>query len=436
MKNLKLLLLLLLTLYSCSSDNVVEEPPVNLGEEIVSIEFPDKFILDNQKFHVILSDNRGKLIDVKTHSKNKETLKLFMKENFEEGIQFTLTFIEVSEYNISLYNISVYSNLTKSMLKGGIFFQPKPFSLKGGSVNLETKGLDYHVLDASGYGYSMVKINDKLSGHYTTEFNNNLDFNNIFIKYYDPSDINNNRYKWNFTNNISELTLLDEHDFRTDKVEIRHLETNVPSELPLLELYGYENDILFNHIAGHKIYSTNVPAFGFGSNHYYSYANIFPKTSYTLCFSNYSLFGLGVPPTNIEVPKKVISSTFSENNKLTFSGVEGFEVGRVRLDNSALNLNIEFIFNGETTDLIIPEIPDNLLEDNVKNAINSGQLRQVQAIAENYENFNDYDDYIDNVLKTSSPFYIKSPKRERICKSYISRLILPIYEFPHLERFR
>ena len=154
----------------------------------------------------------------------------------EEGIQFTLTFIEVSGYNISLYNISVYSNLTKSMLEGGIFFQPKPFSLKGGSVNLETKGLDYHILNASGYGYSMVKINDKLSGHYTTEFNDILDFNNIFIKYYDPSDINNNRYKWNFINNISELTLLDEDDFRTDEVEIRHLETNVPSELPLLEL--------------------------------------------------------------------------------------------------------------------------------------------------------------------------------------------------------
>lgn len=428
--------------YSCSTDNVIEEEqiaeeiPVNLGEEIVSIEFPDKFIRSNQKFHVILSDSNGKVIDTKTHSKNKEIIKLFMEENFDENTQFTLTFIEVSGYNRLHYNVNVYSNLTKSMLNGGIVFQPRPFYLKGGSVKLETKGLDSYILNARGYGYSMVKINNKLSGHYTSEFNNNLDFNNVFVKYYDPSDINNNCYKWNFIDNISDVTLLDEDDFRTDEVVIGHLETNVPEELPLLELYGYENDLHFNQIAGHAIYSANVPAFGFGGNHYYSYANIFPRTSYSLCFSNYSLFGLGLPPTNIDVPNKTISSTYSENNKITFSGLENFEVGRVGLDNYALNLNIEFVFDGKTTEIIIPEIPDNLLEDAVKNAINNGQLRQVQVVAENYENFNDYNDYVNNVLKTSSPFYVKSPKRERICKSYISNLIFPINEFPHLERFR
>lgn len=427
---------------SCSTDNrieeseVIEEIPVNLGEEIVSIEFPDNFIRDNQKFHVILSDNEGKLIDFETHSKSKETLKLYMKEDFNESLQFTLTFIEVSVYNLSIYNIYVYSNLTKSMLNGGISFLPKPFPLSGGSVNIETKNLNYDILNASGYGYSMVNINNKLSGHYTSKFNTDLVFNNVFIKYYDPSDITNNRYKWNFTNNISEINLLEEGDFRTDKVEIRHLETNVPSELPLLELYGYENDLLFNQIAGHKIYSANIPAFGFGSNHYYSYADIFPKTSYSLCFSNYSLFGLGVPPTNIEVPNKTISSERTETNKITFSGIENFEVGRISLDNSTPYLNIELIFDGKTTDVIIPEIPNNLLEDNVQNIINSGQLRQVQVIAEDYESFDNYNNYINNVLKTSSPFYIKSPKRERVCKSYISNLILPVNEFPHLERFR
>ncbi|MFC4721821.1 hypothetical protein ACFO5O_05790 [Geojedonia litorea] len=438
MKYFNFLLLIFLLNYSCSNSNEInenkdEDIDLDLGEEIVAIDFPDKFVNQNTSLHVVLSDHNGNPLDVKTYSKVKETLKLYTQESVNDNTQFSLTFINV--VNDLVYNIYVYSNLTKPMLDGGIQFKPIGYATIGGFVNIETQNLNIDVLNAAGTGYSMIKINNLLSGHYTSKFNEDLGSKNIFIKYVDPTDIINNSYRWMFVDNIGAISLLSENNFRTDSVNVAHLQTNVPSQLPLLTLLGYENEILYNQISGHQAYSDFVPAFGYGSNHYYSYANIFEKTSYSLCYSNYSLSGAGIPPAQVTVPEARVSSTFS-NNTLTFSGVEGFEVGRIRLDNSSLFVNIEFIFNGNSSEVTIPKIPDALVSENIKGAINTHQLRLVQAIAENYDTFNDYNQYINNVLKNSSPFYLSSPKRERICNSYISHLILPVVEFPYLERFR
>lgn len=439
MKNLKLLLLLFILIFSCSPDSKIieeeeEEIVVDNGEEIFTISFPDNFIRSTAKCHVVLSDSNGKFLDVKTHSNVKENVTFYTKETFDKNTPYTLTFILV--YSDIVYDLFVYSDVTPSMLEGGIQFKEGAFPIEGKTVDIATKNLNYDVLNAQGLGYSMIRIDDKLSGHYTSKFNNDLGSENVFIKYFDPSDSTNDTYRWMIINNLNEFTLLDKNNFKTNNVENNHLTTNVPGELPLLFLYGYEKELHFNNIAGHEIYAGYIPAFRYSGNHYFSYANIFEKTSYSLSFTNYSLFDVGVPPAEIVVPNKTVSSSFSDNN-LTFSGVEDYEVGRVRLDNYGLKLNIEFIFDGASTEVIIPEIPDDLLSESITETINNGNLRLVQVVAEDYESFENYHDYINNVLRNSTPFYISSTKRERILKSYITSIgILPIVEFPFEEKFR
>lgn len=441
MRALKFLFLLFIV-SSCSNDaptyskeapkNNPEEPEP-LGTKIVSIEFPSNFVGTNIKFHVILSDSIGNIMEAKTYSNSKETMSFYTKKEFNSDTPFSLMFI--SNYGDVIYDINYYSNLSNSALEGNILFKPNGFSIVTPIVDIDANELKDNILNAQGYGYSMIRINNQLHGHYTSNFNENLGSKNIFIKYYDPYNIDKGGYQWDLIGDISSIATLSLNDFKTDQVEHRHLTTNVPSELPLLLMYGYENKALFDQINGHQIYDTYIPAFGYGGNHYYSFPTIFEKTSFSISFSNYSLFGLGYPPEVISVPNESVSASFL-NNKLTFSGNENFEVGRIRLDNHDLNLNMELIFNGQSTDVTLPKIPDGLIPDQVKNTINGGNLRLVQAVAENYETFESYNDYINKVLKTSTPFYINSPKRERIYTSYITTQLLPIFEFPYLERFR
>ncbi|WP_067147680.1 hypothetical protein [Pseudotamlana agarivorans] len=436
MKNLKLLLLTFILICSCSSDSKIEEIEEEEIEEkeIFAISFPDNFKRGTAKCHVVLSDINGKVIEVKTHANVKEDITFYTKESFDKDTPYTLTFIMV--YSDVVYNLFVYSNVTPSMLEGGIQFKEGAFPVEGKVVDVATNNLNYDILSARGLGYSMVRIDNKLSGHYTSKFNNDLSSENVFIKYYDRADVINDSYKWMLIDNLSEVTLLDEINFNTDNVEYKQLTTNVPGELPLLLLYGYEKELYFNNMAGHEIYASYIPAFGFGGNHYFSYANIFEKMAYSLSFTNYSLFGVGLPPSEIVVPNKTVSASFYDNN-VTFHGVEDYEVGRVRLDNYNLNLNIECIFDGASTEVILPEIPDGLLTEEITETINNGNLRMVQVVAEDYESFDNYHDYIYSVLRNSTPFYLSSSKRERILKSFISSSgILPISEFPAEQSFR
>ncbi len=437
MKILKFLIILIVAC-SCSKGDVndsidPDENDVDLGEKVFSIEYPSHFVNPETTFHVILSDASGNFLDSKTYKDIEDTISLYSKQEFNDNTSFTLTFI--SSFDNAIYSLYVYSNITKAALGELIVFQPGSFPLSTSLVDIQTKELNDHILNAKGHGYAMTQINNKLSGHYSPKFNQNLGPENIFVKYYDPNDVLNDSYKYILTNSIDGFSELNEFDLKNDQIESKQLSTNRPENLPLLLMYGYENEKLFNQISGHQIYDTYIPTFGFGGNHYYAFPNIFYKTSYSLSFPKYSLFGLGTPPATVNVPDETISSSFLNSN-LTFSGHEGFEVGRIRLDNSDLNLNIEFIFDGSSKDIVIPTIPDDLISENIANTINDGKLRLVQAIAEDYHSFDSYYDYLENVFKNSTPFYLSSPTRERLYESYISTQLLPVHEFPHPERFR
>ncbi|PIA78084.1 hypothetical protein BFR04_07585 [Gaetbulibacter sp. 4G1] len=438
MPRIKLLACLLtFIIISCDSDKVElanEEPKIDLGKEIISIDIPENFMREDQNLHIVLFDSYGEILDTKPSSNLKETLTFYTKNEFSDETQFSLAFISSSDHDI--FGLNIYHNVTIKSLNGKIELKPRGYSKSTPSLKIDALDLDNSlVLNAKGHGYSMVNINNRLSGHYTDDFNENLGPNNILIKYFDPHSVLNDSYKWLLTDNTSTLSKLEVSSFSHEHVEYHQLSTNRPTETPLLDFLGFENETLFNKVSGHQLYGSDIPPFGFGGNHYYSFPNIFYKTAYSISFSDYSLFNVGIPPSSIEVPNLNIDSSYLDG-KLTFSGVAGYEVGRIMLDNYNNRINIRLIFDGTSNEVLMPKIPTGILPDNITSIINNGQLRLVQTIAEDYASFSNYNEYLFKVLKTSTPFYINSPKRERVYKPQGTSHILPSSEYPYYVRFR
>lgn len=412
-----------------------EQETAQEGDKIVSIHFPDKFIYEATKFNVLLSDTSGNVLGTSTYSNQEKTVDFYTTEPFDDDTPFTLTFIE--EYSASS-RFYIYPNLSRNILDGDIEFKPRGFSLEKEGIRFSTENFEFPIMNAAGNGYSMFNYLSKneFQGTYTMKFNENLGSDNIFIKYYDPNETLNEGYRWVLFDTKEELSSLSISDFNSNNVNYYNFNTNRPAELPLLTMYGYENEFLMSHMSGHEIYSSQVPAFGYGGNHYYAKPDFFEETSFSISFLNYTLFGLGIPPNTIEVPDKSVSATFS-NRKIAYKGLEDFEVGRVSLDVYSLNLKIEVIFDGRSTEISLPNMPDGLISDPIKKSFNDGEnLRFVQAIAENYSGFQNYDEYVQNVLKVSEPFYLNSPTRERVFFSHLATQVQLIPEFPNYQSFR
>ena len=98
--------------------------------------------------------------------------------------------------------------------------------------------------------------------------------------------------------------------------------------------------------------------------------------------------------------------------------------------NGDININVEFIFDGQSTEVILPKIPESLLPQSVVEAFANEKLEPMQGASEHYEGFNSYGDYITRVFVPSIPFYVASPFKERVFKSSLSGQWLPSGEFP------
>ena len=197
---------------------------------VVNIDFPDNFTRPNiDTFHVILSDENGNYLDSETHSDFSEVIKLCTEDlNFTDNAKYTLTFIE--EFENAIYNIYVYSDLTKSIVGNTITFQPRPNAL---SVDTNVMDLPFYqngyMIKSAGRGYNYVYINDELSGHFSTSYNDNLGSNKAFIQYYNTND--NSDYQWMFVDNPNLISVLNISDFTTSNVVNSSVQINNSNDL-------------------------------------------------------------------------------------------------------------------------------------------------------------------------------------------------------------
>lgn len=405
---------------------------ISIAKKVIDINIPDGFIrLGTEKLHAILSDMEGNNIDFATHSSGiSETLTLCTSTEMGSETEYMLTFVD--DFDDEIFNFYVYGNLSKMVVGNEINFSPRSSATSANFVDLELPDYeDGFYVRATTPWSSMIYFNDTFSGHYSTNFTiDELGADKIFIMYFN-GDLGRS-YQWAFIEDLNTKTSLNAEDFNATDVTHDFLTINGSSQSPFLSIYGFESENHYKAMSGHMLYWN--PLLNSTNNNDYSYANIFDYTMYSIKVSNYGIDGAGAPPTSITVPGQTISYQF-ENSNITFNGIPDYEVGRVRLNNfDDAHINMEFIFDGQTTDIVVPKLPEGLFSSKVTDVFDNGSLETVQGLAENYENVNNYEEYISKIFVPSVPFYLVAPKRERIFYSNVGPSLLPIHEFPFFER--
>lgn len=412
-----------------------------IGKPLLKVNLPNEFTRASvEKLIIMLSDAEGNYIDSKIYNNQPETLK-FCNSVINPDTEYMLTFFEV--FDNSIYNVFCYSNLSKNRIGNEITLKPRPLTNSHAFINLSTNDLNLSGnIKASGQGYSMVNINNTLTGTLTTSYANNLGSSNTLIKAYDNQLLASD-YKWAFINHLENVSVIHTSDISNNNVTSNSIDFNSSVYRQFLRIYGFESTELMNVFSGHDLYDSNMPPITFQKYKYY-FPNIFSNYFYSVSANNYYKEGLGLPPQSINIPNLSVDFSLT-GNQLNFQGISNYEVGKIRIkketqagvdisiDNPSIIL--EFIFDGSVDNVVIPKIPQGLFEGNIHEVFNNADFSPIQAIAENYSSFNSYEDYLQNVLINSEPFYFSSSSRERVFKSFVSPHILPVYEYPYFTRF-
>ncbi len=415
------------------NNRTVDSVLVKLAKKITQINFPEGFVRPGiDEIHVILSDSDGAFISSVTHSSGvAESLSICSTVEFDQSSEFILTF--VSEFESALYGIYPYHNLTLALMGNEINLPQRSAPKSTSTVEIElpdSQQGDY--VRASGQWSSALNYQGNiLSGHFSRNYMvESLGSNNFFVMNFNP-DIRDS-YKWAFIEDPHTFFKLEDKDFSVDNVYRSQLNIVGTSLSPYLAVYGFENESHFNSLITHMLYWN--PSLNRNNGYDYSYADIFYDVLYSIKVSNYSIEGLGTPPTTVSVPNRLIDYTF-QDNMLQFSGLSDFEVGRAQFRNTEdAHILVEMYFDGMSTEVVVPEMPE-FLGSKVTDIVNNGALEIRQCVVENYINISDYEAYITNIAMPSIPFYKVSPSRERIFKSSVSTSLLPMMEFPFYGRF-
>ncbi len=409
-----------------------------VGKKIIDINFPKDFMRKGvEKIHIVLSDSDGNFIDSHTHSSGEiETLEFCSFAEIDQNSEFILTFIH--DFNNSIFNFYIYNHLTKNMLGSEINLNKTSGGLQHVILKLDVPFYeDGHQMRANGPWNSLIYYNNQFSGHVSTAFSNELSTNKTFISYFDKNI--EDSYQWAWIADLQLRTALILNDFTKTSVMASTFDINSGLQSPLIKITGYENEAMYKARTGHLLYSDYLE----GGTSYintkkYYFADIFEYYTYWGQVANYTWEGSGRLPSKVTIPDASINYSFS-NGQVRFTGLPEYEVGRIRLtgirtggtSNTAENpsVKVEFIFDGQKSDVILPKIPEGIFPSAVTQMFANKSFEIKQGAAENYSAFSTYGDYISGVLVPSVPFYIASPFKERIFKSEGPQW-LPANEFP------
>ena len=423
---------LTLRAYDKNENKAEAEADFEVIRRFVSIEFPDYFTREGiDEVYVILSDSEGNLLSQFRHNDISETLDITLAQNITENEEYMLTFVEV--FDKTLYDFTVYANLSTSTLGKKITFTKRtlPFNYpKVFNYEVPFYTSDY-TLRASGDNYNAVYAQNQFSGHQTQTLPSGEEETlRLFVQYHKPQTLDS--YRYGFFENFHEKGGLLEEDLSEDVTHGRYRIRNNRA-LPAMILWGFEDPDHLNRFSGHMVYvNYSTPRLIDDDTFFYSYpTDLFSNYLYDIKLSNFHTTGLGKPDV-IDVPQEQINYGLSSPTKINFTGIENYELGRIRISVDGVNNSyMNFIFDGSRNLVVVPKLPSDIVPEQIANAFNSGNFQIEQGVAEDNSDFSTYKEYIQNVFVTSKPFLLTSPSRKRIFKSSISTQLLPIREFPY-----
>ncbi|MAW94905.1 MAG: hypothetical protein CMF36_00670 [Leeuwenhoekiella sp.] len=423
---------LALQAFDVNENKAKEEVDFEVIRRFVSLEFPDYFTREGtDEVYILLSDSEGNLLSQFRHNDIAETIDITLERNITENEEFMLTFVEV--FDESLYDFTVYANLSVSTLGKKITFTKRslPFNYpKFFDFEVPFYNPDFY-LRASGDDYSAVFVHNKFSGHQTQTLPNGEEgAEQLFVQYHNTKALDS--YRYGYFENFHEKTGLLEEDLKKDVTHGRYRIKNNRAT-PALILWGFEDSEHFNRFSGHMVYTNySTPRLIDDDTFFYSYpTDLFSHYLYDIKLSNFNKTGLGKPEI-VEVPQEQVNYNLSSPTSMNFFGIDEYELGRLRISVDGSNpSHMNFVFDGTSTQVIVPKLPSDIIPERIASAFNSGNFNILQGAAEDNETFDTYKDYIKNVFVTSKPFLLSSPSRKRIFKSSISHQLLPIREFPY-----
>lgn len=417
------------TNFSESESESLDEKPEEIdleptGNLLLKINVPYGTVRkDIDKLHIVIYDEMDNTITYQTHSSgNEEQLSFYSDTAIDSNKNISIAFI--TNFKDEVFSSKIYKDLNLSMLGNVVNIASKANGAKTGIIDKTIVGQESRwELRSSGNGYNLIGFDNKFEGHYTDELYNNLGLKTTYIQYYNIDDIYEYKYKFLEIEELKALDIIDVSTFIEDNVRSGSIAINLPYQRAYLQIYGYESLNQFKANIGHRICFN--PAILDFHGIYYSYADIFPYTKYSVQFKNYEIEGMGIPPQELTVPQNSIDYSYS-NGTISYTGVTDYEVVRFYLQKQGnISMSTVLISNGNSTSITIPEVPEGLLENSLENSLKVDQLQFVQAAAESYDDFNSYEVYIKNTLKVGQHYSATSNKRERIWKSSVSQSLLP-----------
>ena len=398
-----------------SLGNVSEETyTVLIGSTTVKVKLPDNFVKTPiEELYVVLSGADGEFYDMKKYQNFPQSFELCSIIG-SATTEYMISFIEV--FDQSIYYVYSYANLTMDSIGEEIVIKPrsKRDNTTSLTFSLENLNLGQNKLSARGQGYSMVTLDGELKGLRTTSYLNNLGTPNTFVKGYFNDD-----FKYAFINNIQNKTSLLPSDFTNANVVTNPISfNNQITDDVTLSIVGFEDQQSMEYIAEHQILWQELQFLSI-DNSSYTFADIFHEYHFSLNYEDFTLQGLGLPPSSFTFPDLSINYSLSED-QLLFQGLPNYEVGRAYMRNQPSPgqstptnpvVTMFLMFNGSSNSVSIPKIPNGMFSVQAREVFNNADFEFVRASAENYQTFSSYQDYLQNVFVNSTPYYLTSPSR-------------------------
>ncbi|AXT18814.1 hypothetical protein D7030_05720 [Flavobacteriaceae bacterium AU392] len=351
--------------------------------------------------------------------------------------EFMVTFYEVDNGNFN--RISTLQNFTR-VLPGTINIRERNQfpSFTGTDYNVsgfESVGSD--VINAEGVDYSGSRQTDEI---FHLELKQPQLTNNIYF-YSFSNPFNVNSYSYQLVNRpIATDFSIEDANFSTVDVTVENFIINDDGNFnfpintfidPALTILGFENQADLENNVFHELFRFNIGANQIGTPILYPLNNSFAFYRHQVSFDNFLTERLGSPLSDYTRPDWSIDPTLTNNNSiiLTTSG-SSHTVGRAFLRNNASipgnNYTWTLVYDSQSnnTEVIIPQLPDELSSLAFFNFLESESLEIEQIDLSGYESIQSYDDYIDRVLRDNLDYFEVSDFVETISYRSLGRQFL------------
>lgn len=435
-------LLVLLILNSCSKSENSEALPIPISEEsqkedtnddetptptgtlLFTIKIPANSIRkDIDKLHFVLYDANNEVLAHRTHSSGQaESLGFYGEFELQDDTKYSLS--HINNFQESVFNIRLYMDLTGKQLKNGIEFQDNATDRRTNLLDIPITSIEEgHSFWAQGSGYSLNGYSGNFSGHFSSDYANSLGTEQVFIQYFAEDGISDYKYLFIPLQTLNEMDGLDASIFEDDATRYRYVNFYKPFSRTLIRIIGFDDEPRFNANVGHTVHASNYLSDYGGAR--YSYADFFHAYLSSVQLDNYEVQQVGLPPEDLEVPELDVDYEYNEG-LISFRGIPDYESSRFLLRSSgAIHVTTVIVADGNRTEIIIPEVPEDLFDPLVMEGLKVSLLSIQQGAAENYAGYETYADYISNTLLFDKPYYLSAPKRERVFKSSVGPQLLP-----------